>query len=95
MEDVKPSETSRMPLWAYKLFVAIVTADVLIAVLKHWQGYDVVSRFLAVVLLSWLVLMPTAATLRWKTLRHRFEWPDLWPTYMVLLMATLLFGMHT
>src|SRR5882757_8676329 len=80
MEYAKPSETSRVPLWANKVFVAVVTADVLTAFLGHWRGYDFVSKLLAVVLLGWLILMPTAATLRWKIQSYRFEWPDLLPS---------------
>jgi hypothetical protein len=83
-EQAKRSDAGMLPIWAYKTFVAVVTVNVLMVVLDHWRSYGVVSKFLAIVLLDWLVLMPIAATQRWRTSTFRFEWPDLWITYMVL-----------
>ena len=80
-----------MPVWMVKALAVVTSVDVLLAILNHWKGYDATAKFLAIVLVAWLIMMPVIATWRWKRIT-RFEWSNLWTTYIVLMMATLLFS---
>lgn len=80
----------QLPVSMVKLLAAVVSMNVLIAVLRHWKGYDGSQKFVAVVLIAFLIMLPVCATWRWKR-TTRLEWSDLWTTYMVLLLATTLF----
>jgi hypothetical protein len=80
-----------MSVRTIKFFAAVVTADVLIAVLRHWRGYDLVAKLLAIVLLTNLVVLP--ATVSWGRIK-RYDWHSLLPAYMLLLLATILFNLR-
>jgi len=90
MEQVNET-AANIPVWLTKCFAAVVTADVWLVILRHWKSFDGVSKFLGVALLAWLIMIPVDATWRWIGPR-RFHWSNLWPTYMILLMTTLLFS---
>jgi len=62
------------------------------AIARHWTSYDWADKSLALALLGWLVLMPVATVWRWKA--KPFDWANLWPTYIALMLATMLFGMR-
>ena len=82
-----------MPVWTIKFLAAVVTADVLIAILLHWTHFDWIGRGLAVVLLGLLVAIPAHAT--WGRKEQRlYDWANLSPMYIVLMVATMLFGMR-
>jgi hypothetical protein len=91
MEQTNAGDAPAIPVWMVKSLAAVVSAEALIAILRHWHGYDGSERFVAVVLICWLIAMPVIATWKWKRVT-RFEWSDLWPTYMVLMLATMLFS---
>jgi hypothetical protein len=91
MEQTTPPDAPAMPVWLVKAFAVITSVNVLVAILSHWKGYDASAKFMAVVLVAWLIIMPVIATWRWKR-TIRFEWSDLWITYVVLMLATLLFS---
>jgi hypothetical protein len=73
-----------------KAFALVASANAFIAILRHWKGYDGSEKFVAVVLLSFLIMMPASAT--WKWGGARFEWSSLWSAYIVLMLATILFA---
>ncbi len=91
MAEVKTPDVGGMPVWPIKVLAATVTADVILVVMRHWKGYDVLGKSLAVVLLAHLVLLPAGAT--WGRVR-RYPWPSLLPMYWSLLLATTLFAMR-
>jgi hypothetical protein len=91
MEQTSAPKVSGMPVWLVKAFAVVVTVNVCLAILDHWKRFGGSQRFVAVALLAWLVLMPVAATWRWKGAR-RFAWANLWPTYLGLMLMTSLLG---
>jgi carbon starvation protein CstA len=92
MEQVNEPRVG-VPVWIIKSLAAAVTADVLIAIVLHWTGFDWARRSLAIVLLVYLVVMPVLATWVPKE-RRRYDWASLLPAYIFLMLATMLFGMR-
>jgi hypothetical protein len=93
MEEVKAPRPVGMPVWAIKFLAAVVTANVLIVILSHWTGYDWIGKGTAVVLLGLLVVIPAHATWTRKE-RRQYDWANLLPMYMVLMLTTVLFGLR-
>jgi hypothetical protein len=93
MEQANASNVVGTPVWMVKSFAVVVTADVCLAVARHWRGYDVIDRLLAVTLVALLVTIPAVATWGRQETR-RIEWSNLMPAYMLLMLATVLFGMQ-
>ena len=80
-----------VPVWIVKFLATVVTANVCLVVAGHWRSYDVLGKFLAVLLSAYLVVIPVVATWGRKDTR-RIEWGSLLPAYMMLMLATALFG---
>jgi len=57
----------------------------------HWKSYDLLSRVLAIALLFNVIALPAAVT--WGRIK-RYDWQDLAPAYLWLMLATMLFGMR-
>jgi hypothetical protein len=93
MEEVKAPRVVGTPVSTIKFLAAVVTADVLMAILLHWTRFDWIQRGLAVVLLGLLVAIPAHATWGRKE-RRQYDWANLFPMYIVLMLATMLFGMR-
>jgi hypothetical protein len=75
----------------FRLFFAIVTADVFLAILRHWRGFDGGHQLVAGGLLLLLVWIPLVAI--WKrTETTQRTWANLIPAYTLLMLATDLFG---
>jgi hypothetical protein len=91
MEGLNARNAAGTPVWAIKALAAVVTADVFITIVRHWTGFDLVSKFLAVALLANLVALPAASS--WGRIK-RYEWQSLFPAYLLLMLATSLFGMR-
>jgi hypothetical protein len=93
MERAEDPVPVSMPAGPIKVLAAAVTANVCLAIALHWKSYDWIHKFDAVLLASFLVTVPSIATWRRKEKRP-FEWAQLWPAYMLLMIATNLFGMR-
>jgi hypothetical protein len=93
MEQANSSGPAGMTVGMVKLLAAIVTADVCLVIASHWNGYNWIQRSDAVLLLAFLAMIPSVATWRKKE-KRLCEWAQLWPAYMLLLLATSLFAMH-
>jgi hypothetical protein len=91
MEQTKARIAAGTPVWVIKSLAVVVSLDVLLAIVRHWTGYDLTAKFLAVVLMAILVVLPAGTT--WGRIK-RYDWQSLLPAYMLLLLATTLFGMH-
>ncbi len=91
MEQTKTPIAAGTPVWVIKSLAAVVSLDVLLTILRHWTGYDLIGKFLAVVLMAILVALPAATT--WGRIK-RYDWQSLLPAYMLLMLATMLFGMR-
>jgi hypothetical protein len=76
-----------------KFLAAVVTANVCLVIAFHWKAYNWSQKADAAILLAFLALVPSVATWRKKE-KRLCEWAQLWPAYMMLLLATSLFGMH-
>jgi len=88
---MEQARTGGTPIWMIKVLAGAVTADVLMTIAKHWNGYDLISKFLALALLANLIVLPAAIT--WGRIK-RYDWQSLYPAYLWLLLATLLFGLR-
>ena len=75
------------------LLAVVVTIDVCLAIAFHWRTYDWIKKFLALVLVSNLVIVPVTIiiNLRKKGIATK---PDIsvQTAYIWLLLATLLFN---
>lgn len=100
MEQVSDPNVVGTPVWTVKSLAFVVTADVCLVVARHWRCYDMLGKSLAVLLLAYLVMIPAVATWgrNWRGYARmgtrRIEWSGLTPTYILLMLATLLFGMR-
>jgi hypothetical protein len=90
MEEVNVPHVSGTPVWIVKVTAAVVTAAVLMEILDHWNSFDWVGRVVALALLVWLVLMPLSTIRRWRP--KPFDWANLYPAYIVLILAIILFA---
>jgi hypothetical protein len=99
MEQFKNAEFANVKRFTDRIGVLLigllVSASVLLTIFKHWRGYDGISKFIAVVLISYL-LIPAATAIRGKS--SEASKPDraqiaMWG-YMSLMLATILFGMR-
>jgi len=74
------------------LLAFVVTANVCIRIAMHWGTYDWLSKFLAIVLVFSLVIVPGSASWGWKAGRSLGLQQLAGAAYMWLLLATLLFN---
>jgi predicted neutral ceramidase superfamily lipid hydrolase len=74
------------------LLAVAVTIDVCLAIVFHWRTYDWIKKFLALVLVSNLVIVPAAIIIKAK--KGIATKPDMLvqTAYIWLLLATLLFN---
>jgi len=93
MEQVNSPGVSGIPLWLVRSFAVVVTADVCMVIASSWRAYDVLGKSLAAVLLAYLAVIPAVATWRRKR-TSGIEWSNLIPAYVLLMLATMLFGMR-
>jgi hypothetical protein len=97
MEQTKRAESengSSFERFGLMLTGLVVSAGVLLTVFRHWHGYDFISKFLALALISYL-LVPVAGAIRGKNsdaLRVSRAQQAMWWGYMSLMLATMLFS---
>jgi hypothetical protein len=70
----------------------VVTIDVSLAIVRHWKTYDSLGKFLGIVLLLNLVIVPLTRTIKFR--RGEKPKPEILvqTAYIWLLLATLLFN---
>jgi hypothetical protein len=91
MEQTQTPDVPQGTALAAKFFAAAVSLDVFVAILNHWKGFDRFDRFLAAFIVLILIMVPARAT--WGGKRPAsLEWPNLFLTYVILLMTTSLFS---
>ncbi len=93
MEQANSSGSVGTTVGMIKFLAAIVTADVCFVIALHWKGYNWIQRSDAILLLAILAMIPSVATWRRKE-KRLCEWAQLWPAYVLLLLAPSLFAMH-
>jgi hypothetical protein len=91
MEPENAPTTDGMPVWIIKSLAAVVTVNVCLRIAWYWKGYYWDQKFVAIVMLAFLFTIPAVATWGRKETR-RIEWDQLALPYMLLMLATSLFG---
>lgn len=90
---VNPSLLESRSYRAITILLAVaVTIDVCLAIAFHWRTYDWIKKFLALVLVANLVIVPVTIIIKRK--KGIATKPDMLVTtaYIWLLLATLLFN---
>jgi hypothetical protein len=74
------------------LLAFVVTIDVGLVIVRHWKTYDWLGKFLSIVLLLNLVIVPVTRTIKFR--RGEKPKPEILvqTAYIWLLLATLLFN---
>jgi hypothetical protein len=74
------------------LLAVVVTIDVCLAIAFHWRTYDWIKKFLALVLVSNLVIVPVTIIIKRK--KGIATKPDMLvqTAYIWVLLATMLFN---
>ena len=89
---VKPGTPRSFSNVVTVLLAIVVTADVCIFIARRWGTYDWLSKSLAIILVSYLVVVPGSAFWGWKAGRSLGLQQLAMAAYGALLLTTLLFN---